>query len=78
MDALKEKMRKVFSKKTKVLSAITSTISILGAVLNYYFILNYGITGAAYSLIIIFGMLFITVFYYSNKIYRMPWFYMFK
>ena len=68
----------LFSKKTKVLSVITSTISILGAVLNYYFILNYGITGAAYSLIIIFGMLFVTVFYYSNKIYRMPWFYMFK
>ena len=63
----------LFSKKTKVLSCITSIISIIGAILNYYLILEYGIIGAAYSLIITFVLLFITVFYYSNKLYRMPW-----
>jgi len=63
----------LFSKNTKVLSYITTIISIIGAVINYYLILEYGIIGAAYSLIITFVLLFITVFYYSNKLYRMPW-----
>ncbi len=63
----------LFTKNTKVLSYITSIISIIGAVINYYLILEYGIIGAAYGLIITFGLLFITVFYYSNKLYRMPW-----
>tara|TARA_B110000467_G_C17831431_1_gene220166 strand:- start:36 stop:509 length:474 start_codon:yes stop_codon:yes gene_type:complete len=63
----------LFSKNTKVLSYITTIISIIGAVINYYLILEYGIMGAAYGLIVTFGLLFITVFYYSNKSYRMPW-----
>ena len=63
----------LFTKNTKVLSYITTIISIIGAVINYYLILEYGIIGAAYSLIVTFGLLFITVFYYSNKLYRMPW-----
>jgi len=63
----------LFSKNTKVLSYITTTISIISAFINYYLILEYGITGAAYGLIVTFGLLFITVFYYSNKLYRMPW-----
>tara|TARA_B110000285_G_scaffold213018_1_gene257018 strand:- start:2700 stop:3944 length:1245 start_codon:yes stop_codon:yes gene_type:complete len=63
----------LFTKKTKVLSFITSIIAIIGAVINYYLILHFGTIGAAYSLIITFGLLFIVVFYYSNKLYRMPW-----
>lgn len=62
-----------FTKNTKVLSSITSIISVIGAIINYYLILEHGIIGAAYSLIITFGLLFIVVFYYSNKLYRMPW-----
>ena len=68
----------VFTKKTKTLSDITTIISIIGGVINYYFILEYGQIGAAYALIVIFGLLFITVFYYSNKLYRMPWLNIFK
>jgi len=63
----------LFTKKTKVLSYITTIISFIGAVINYYLILEYGIIGAAYGLIANFGLLFIIVFYYSNKLYRMPW-----
>lgn len=68
----------VFTKKTKTLSYITTIISIIGGVINYYFILEYGTIGAAYALISIFGLLFITVFYYSNKLYKMPWLNIFK
>ena len=68
----------LFSKKTRVLSVITSVISILGAFINYYCILEHGIIGAAYALIIIFGLLFGVVFYYANKLYKMPWLYMFN
>ena len=63
----------LFTKNTKVLSYITTIISIIGAVINYYLILEFGIIGAAYSLILTFGLLFIIVFYYSHKLYRMPW-----
>lgn len=68
----------LFSKKTRVLSVITSVVSILGAIINYYFILEFGIIGAAYALIVIFGLLFGVVFYYANKLYKMPWLYMFN
>ena len=63
----------LFSKNTKILSYITTIISIAGTIINYGLILQYGIIGAAYGLIITFGLLFIIVFYYSNKVYRMPW-----
>ena len=63
----------LFTKKTKVLSFITSIIAIIGAVINYYLILHFGTIVAAYSLVITFVLLFVTVFYYSNKLYRMPW-----
>ena len=63
----------LFTKKTGVLSYITSVISIFGLIINYYLILEYGIVGASYSLIVTFVLLFIAVFYYSNKLYRMPW-----
>ena len=61
----------LFTKNTKVLSYITSIISIIGATINYYLILDYGIIGGL--AIITFALLFITVFYYSNKLYAMPW-----
>ncbi|MEC9209213.1 MAG: oligosaccharide flippase family protein [Bacteroidota bacterium] len=63
----------LFSKKTKILSYITTITSIVGAIINYYLILEFGIIGAAYGLIVTFGLLFIVVFYYSNKLYKMPW-----
>ena len=63
----------LFTEKTKVLSYITSIISIFSIIINYYLILEYGIIGASYSLIVTFGLLFIAVFYYSNKLYSMPW-----
>jgi len=63
----------LFSKKTKILSYITTITSIIGAIINYYLILEFGIIGAAYGLIVTFGLLFIVVFYYSNKLYKMPW-----
>jgi O-antigen/teichoic acid export membrane protein len=64
----------VYTKRTEILSYITTTISIIGGVTNYYLILKFGIIGAGYGLIITFGLLFLTVFYYANKLYKMPWF----
>ena len=63
----------VYTKRTEILSYITTIVSIVGAFINYYLIVKFGIIGAGYGLIITFGLLFITVFYYANKLYKMPW-----
>ncbi len=62
-----------YTKKTYLLSII-AVINILSSILfNYYFIENFGLKGAAYSLLcsqILNAMIVIIV---SNKIYKMPW-----
>ena len=61
-------------KKTLVLGIITFTGSLVQLVLSYYFVKNCGPMGAVYSSIV--GSLFISfgIFYYSNKVFPMPWF----
>lgn len=62
-------------KKTLVMGLITFTGSVFQMAISYYLIRDYGITGAAYSLIA--GTLLITtgIFLYSRYVYYMPWFY---
>ncbi len=63
----------LFSKKTKVLSSITVSISVIGGIINYFLILKYGIKGASLGVIITFFLLFTMVVFYANKLYPMPW-----
>ena len=63
----------LYSKKTKYLSAITVSSSLVVLILNYYLILNYNMLGAAYAMILTNLILFLSVWFFSNKIFKMPW-----
>lgn len=63
----------LFLKKTKELSIITISASIIGAILSYYFILNFDLIGTAFGIVTTYCLLFFTIFYFSNKLYPMPW-----
>ena len=62
-------------KRTLFLGIITFIGSLVQLVLSYYLVKNSGPMGAVYSSIV--GSLFISlgIFYYSNKVFPMPWFY---
>jgi len=62
-----------FFKRTKLLAIITFVLSLLHILLSYIFINLYGAIGVAYSGIISYTLMFFSVWYYSNKIYPMPW-----
>jgi O-antigen/teichoic acid export membrane protein len=63
----------LYSKKTKYLSAITVSSSLLILILNYSLIMNYNMLGAAYAMILTNLILFLSVWFFSNKIFKMPW-----
>lgn len=63
-----------FLKKTKLLSSITFSISVLNIALAYFLIKTNGAIGAAQSGLVAFALSFLIVWYYSNRLYPMPWF----
>lgn len=67
-----------YFKKTAKLAKITFSVSILHVTLSIVFIKFFGVIGVAYSSIISSFIQFIAVWYLSNKVYRMPWFSIFK
>ena len=64
--------------KTKILGIITIFASILNLVLNYFLIKLNGTIGAAQSTFIAFTVIFLVIFYYTNKNYPMPWLFFLK
>ncbi len=62
-------------KKTFILGIITFTGSLVQMVLSYYFVKYSGPMGAVSSSIIGSLLVSLGIFYYSNKIYPMPWLY---
>jgi O-antigen/teichoic acid export membrane protein len=62
-----------YSENTKILSLITLFISILNLVLNYFLILKFGAVGAAFSTTISYFVKFLLVWFFSAKLYKMPW-----
>lgn len=64
----------LFEKKTKYLSLITIFSSILHIPLVYILISKYDTIGAAQAQLITSIFSFLLVWYYSNKVYKMPWF----
>lgn len=63
-----------FVKRTKILAIITFSCSALQLFLSYFFILEFGPLGAAYSTVIVSFINFIAVWTLSTKVYSMPWF----
>lgn len=65
-------------KKTLVMGLITFSGSIVQMGLSYFLIRNIGIMGAVYSSVV--GTLIVSfaIFTYSNRVYSMPWFSVFK
>ena len=62
-----------FLKKTKQLAYITFSSSLIHLCFSYILINIYGALGAVYSSIISYTIMFLSVWYYSNKVYPMPW-----
>ena len=62
-------------KKTFILGIITFTGSLVQMVLSYYFVKYSGPMGAVSSSIVGSLLVSLAIFYYSNKIYPMPWLY---
>ena len=63
-----------YEKKTKYLAYITFVVSVVHIILAYALIQNYGALGAAQASLVSFAISFLLVWYYSNKVYPMPWF----
>lgn len=62
-----------YTLNTKVLGAITFSLSVLQVGLSYFLILKFGTVGAAISTCIISLATAVCVAIYSNKVYPMPW-----
>jgi len=62
-----------FFKKTKQLAMISFSSSLIHLFLSYLFIQFYGAIGVAYSGVISYFVMFVSVWYYSNKVYPLPW-----
>lgn len=65
-------------KKTSQLGIITFTGSILQMILSYFFIKLLGLTGAVISGILGSLIISVVIFYYSNKVYPLPWLFFFN
>ncbi|SEA62160.1 Membrane protein involved in the export of O-antigen and teichoic acid [Arachidicoccus rhizosphaerae] len=63
-----------FVKKTKSLAIITFSCSLVQVLLSYFLIKDLGPIGGAYSTVIVSGLNFVCVAWYSNKVYPMAWF----
>jgi O-antigen/teichoic acid export membrane protein len=59
--------------KTSYLGIITFSVAIINLVANYYLIKINGPLGAAQATLISYFIMFIGVWWYSNKLYPMPW-----
>lgn len=63
----------IFTKKTILVTKITISTGILNIILAYLFIKNFGLVGAAYSLLIINLIQYVLMFIEGNKQYPLPW-----
>jgi O-antigen/teichoic acid export membrane protein len=62
-----------YLKQTKTIALYTTMTALLNIVLNYYFIRNNGIIGAAQATTISFLFLFLAILFISSKQYKIPW-----
>lgn len=60
--------------KTSYLGIITFSAAIINLIVNYFLIKMNGVIGAAQATLISYMFMFAAVWWYSNKLYPMPWF----
>lgn len=60
--------------KTSFLAILTAVSAIVNLIANYILIQSNGSLGAAQATLLSFGIQLIGVWWYTNKIYKMPWF----
>ena len=63
-----------YIKQTKYLTYITFVSSVVNVALAYFLINKNGTVGAAQASLVASMLTFLGVWYYSNKVYSMPWF----
>ena len=67
-----------YMKSTKILGLITMSTALLQAGLNYFAVLHYGVMGIIAVSIVISILMAVLVGVHSNKVYPMPWKYLFN
>ena len=67
-----------YTKSTKILGVITVSTAILQATLNYFAVIHFGVYGIISVSLITALILAVCVGFYSNKVYPMPWRYLFS
>lgn len=60
--------------RTNFLGIITGITAIINLILNYYLISLNGSIGAAQATLISYFLMFVSVWFYSNRLFPMPWF----
>ena len=68
----------VYIEKTSFLAISTSIAAAINLILNYFCIMSFGAIGAAYATFLSYLVMFVMVSIYTQRHYKMPWFYMFK
>jgi O-antigen/teichoic acid export membrane protein len=63
----------LYEKRTKLLSSITIFSALLNILMFFIFISKYGLKGVALASLIAMLVRFILVWFYSNKVHKMPW-----
>jgi O-antigen/teichoic acid export membrane protein len=62
-----------YTEKTHLLAAITTLTAIVNIALTYSLVSRIGVIGAAYSLCFSYFLSFVLTWFFSNKVYPMPW-----
>jgi O-antigen/teichoic acid export membrane protein len=65
-----------YAQKTAILAWITFGTALVNIVFNYFFISLNGAIGAAQATTVTFALSFVATWIFSNKAYKMPWFFM--
>lgn len=62
-----------YTKKTYILTYITSFSVFTVFLLNYFLIKSFGMYGSAYAMILSWVLFFVITFVVANRVYKMPW-----
>jgi O-antigen/teichoic acid export membrane protein len=67
-----------YMKSTKILGMITLSTAILQALINYFAVIKFGVMGIIFTSILINILMAVLVGIHSQRVYPMPWRYLFK
>lgn len=58
--------------RTNVLGAVSAAAAVLNLVLNYWLILHYGMSGAAWATVLSFAAIAVASYWFSQKVFHLP------